>query len=154
MSLKPREVNLYMDVAKRMSQMSYATRLKVGAVIVKDSNIISYGWNGTVPGRDNCCEYNDMSLNNGILHVVTRTKPDVIHAEENSLLKLARQGISGAGASMFCTHSPCIVCARMMVTVGIRELYYRDVYRDDGGLDFLKETLGFNVHHVPIESNV
>jgi dCMP deaminase len=127
----------YMDVAKRAAQMSYAERRKVGAVIVKNGNIISTAWNGTPSGFDNCCE--DV-LDDG----TTKTKPSVVHSEMNSILKLAKGTESGNGATMYCTLSPCMDCAKAIQGAGIKEVFYDEVYRDASGIDFLKHC-GINV---------
>ncbi len=129
-SLSPRELSFYMDVAIRSAKMSRCEILKVGAVIVKKDNIISFSWNGTSPGDDNCCEH---SNDHGIL----TTKPEVIHAEENAILKLAKQGSSGKNSILVCTHAPCIDCATMIHSVGIKTVYYKDMYKNDDGLCFL-----------------
>lgn len=122
---------LYMDIAFRLSQMSYANKLKVGCVIVKDKRIISMSWNGTPSGTDNTCEY---EFNGNLV-----TKDAVIHAEENAILKLARDGQSGLDSVLYCTHSPCIDCAKMIYSIGIKQVYYKDDYRSVDGIDFLRE---------------
>ena len=121
--------------------MSSAVRLQVGAVVVKDNRIISIGYNGMPAGWTNVCE-----------EVVTptlpylqgdgptlKTKDEVIHAEANAIIKLARDGESGNGASLFCTHAPCIHCAKLIHGAGIKTVYYRESYRDTLGLDFLNK---------------
>lgn len=95
-----------MDLAQRISENSSATRLRVGSVIVKKNNIISVGWNGTISGwPSNNPETQEIIQNNGIFKVVTRTKPETIHAEMNSIVKLAKYGHSANGSSLFCTHA-------------------------------------------------
>jgi dCMP deaminase len=69
---------------------------------------------------------------------VTKTKDEVIHAEANAILKLARDGESGNDASLFCTHAPCVHCAKLIYGAGIKKVYYRHTYRDDLGLQFLE----------------
>jgi dCMP deaminase len=126
--MKEKWVNVYLEVAKVFANVSYAKRLKVGAVIVKDNRILSTGFNGTPAGWDNSCEdEND------------KTKSEVIHAEENSILKLARDGESGKDATMILTHSPCINCSRMIYSTGIKEVYYKDEYRSNDGIEFLNK---------------
>lgn len=127
-----RFIDLYMDIAIRTSKMSRAVRLQVGSVIVKDNRIISMGWNGTPAGWDNNCEYEEMP---GQL----KTKPEVLHAEMNALMKLARSTESGLNASMFVTHTPCINCAKGIYQAGIKEVYYNKNYRENDGVDFLKK---------------
>lgn len=157
--MKEKFIKLYGDIAKRVSDLSYAVRLKVGAIIVKDDRIISIGYNGMPSGWDNGCEYtefmpiNDPSVKfndypllgsfwiNG--HCVERryrlkTRPEVLHAESNALAKLAKSNESGDGADLFVTHSPCMDCAKLIYQSGIRRVYFGTHYRDNSGIDFLK----------------
>ena len=124
-----------MKTAENYASLSHALRLKVGAIIVKDSRVISIGYNGTPAGWDNNCEYmreDDV----GISYV---TKPEVIHAEANAISKLARSNESGENADMFITHAPCLECAKMIFSSGIRNVYYKDLYRSSAGLEFLQK---------------
>ena len=133
--MKQKWIDAFMDTAERFAQLSSAKRLQVGAVVVKDNRIISIGYNGMPSGWTNECE-------NIIQHsddtVTTVTKDEVIHAEANAIIKLARDGESGNGASLFCTHAPCIHCAKLIHGAGIKTVYYRESYRDTLGLDFLE----------------
>ena len=130
--MKANILQAHLDVAARYSQLSQARRLQVGAVVVKDDRIISIGYNGTPPGWDNNCEN---ELPDGSL----KTKPEVLHAEENAIGKLARSHESGEGASMFITHAPCAQCAKLILVSGIKSVFYRDTYRDDSGIKFLEK---------------
>ena len=87
---------MYMQIALLTSQRSYARRLKVGCVIVKNHSIISFGWNGMPTGYDNCCE---MEVDGRLV-----TRPEVQHAELNAIAKLAENGYSSKGAAIFITH--------------------------------------------------
>ena len=118
-----------MDVAERFAQLSYAKRLNVGAIVVKDDRIISIGYNGMPSGWDNDCE----DENN-------KSKPEVLHAESNAIAKLAKSNESGDNATLFCTHSPCIDCAKLIYQSGISTVYYKDNYRSNNGIDFLKKS--------------
>jgi len=133
--MKKEMILAHLDVAQRYSQLSRARRLKVGAVIVKDDRIISIGYNGTPPGWDNNCEY---VVHHIAAEPVLKTKPEVLHAEENAIGKLARSHESGDGAVMFLTHAPCAQCAKLILVSGIRQVFYRDTYRDDSGVLFLE----------------
>jgi dCMP deaminase len=117
---------LYQDLAERVSQESVAISRQVGAVIVAQSGMMSIGWNGTPSGFDNNCEYDDQ-----------RTKPEVIHAERNAIDKMTRQGVSTQGAILFTTTAPCIECAKSIAPVGISQVYYRDHFTNNDGIDFL-----------------
>lgn len=150
--MKQKFVNLYIDFAHRVSQLSYARRLKVGAVIVKDDTVISYGYNGTPSGWDNNCEMHPKIADPQTLEIIEKTdilvtKPEVLHAEMNSLMKLARGSNSGDGAVMFITHSPCMECAKGIYQSGIKHVYYRDQYRTNEGIEFL-EKCGIDVTKV------
>jgi dCMP deaminase len=133
--MKQKWIDAFMDTAERFAQLSSATRLKVGAVVVKDNRIISIGYNGMPSGWTNECE-------EIILHsddtVTTKTKDEVIHAEANAIIKLARDGERGNGSSLFCTHAPCIHCAKLIHGAGIEHVYFRHEYRDEAGIDFLE----------------
>lgn len=117
---------LYIDIADRIAQMSYAVRKKVGAIIVKDSNIISMGWNGMPTGYDNNCELPDGTTN-----------PLVLHAELNSLIKLTRSTSSSEGATLYVTMSPCPECAKLIIQAGIKQVFYKHQYRLTHGLEIL-----------------
>jgi len=123
--VKTKFIKAYMDVAKRFSQLSYAQRLKVGAIIVKDDRIVAYGYNGMPSGWDNNCEEEN------------KTRPEVLHAESNAIAKLARSNDSGLDADIFITHSPCIECAKLIYQSGIKRVYFGENYRNTDGLDFL-----------------
>ena len=152
-----------MDWAKRTAQLSHAVRLQVGAVIVKDDSVISYGYNGMPAGWDNNCEdkvwdkgaggwldpdefdakYPYEGWHEGAQRDVRyglKTKPEVLHAESNSLAKLAKSNNSGAGADLFVTHSPCLDCAKLIYQSGISRVWYGANYRDDSGIKFLEKS--------------
>ena len=124
-----------MDWARRAAQLSPARRLNVGAVIVKDDSVISYGYNGMPAGWDNNCE-DELQWPNGDIQFLT-TKPEVLHAESNAIAKLAKSTNSGLNADLFVTHSPCMECAKLIFQSGIRRVFYAEDYRDDSGIQFL-----------------
>lgn len=130
--MRDKFIEYYMDVAKRTALLSYAEKLKVGSIIVKEDRIISIGYNGTPSGFDNVAEY---FLEDGSL----KTKDEVIHAEMNAISKLAKSPESGVGAVMFITHSPCIQCSKGIYSSGIEEIYYSEEYRDSSGIKFLEK---------------
>jgi dCMP deaminase len=118
--------NLYLDLARRIAQESYCKRLQVGAVIVKDGNIISFGYNGTPSGLPNVCEENNVTL------------PTVLHAESNAITKACKSPISTQGATIYMTHSCCVECAKLIIQSGITKVYYLKDYRDMKGIDLLR----------------
>lgn len=162
--MKQKFIDLYMDWAKRTAQLSHARRLNVGAVIVKDDTVISYGYNGMPAGWDNDCEdkewmdrdaggwlnpdeiferwpyveYNEDAEEEYRYRL--KTKPEVLHAESNAIAKLAKSNNSGIGADLFVTHSPCIECAKLIYQSGIRRVWFGENYRDDAGINFLEKS--------------
>lgn len=163
--MKQKFIDYFMSIAEVTAGLSTAVRLKVGSVIVRDHKILATGYNGTPTGWDNTCEVTElMPWDSGpwldpteIWHqwplegrfwidgkeVYTRyrlkTKEIVLHSEANALTKIARSTESSEGATMFCTHAPCLQCAKLIYQSGISKLYYRNTYRDNSGLDFLEK---------------
>ena len=127
-----------MDWAHRAAELSYARRLKVGAVVVKDDTVISYGYNGMPAGWDNNCEFEFTDPQTRITELVTRA--EVLHAESNAVAKLAKSHNSGLGADLFVTHAPCIHCAKLIYQSGIARVWFGENYRDDAGIQFLKQS--------------
>jgi dCMP deaminase len=129
----------YMDTAERFGALSTAQKLQVGAIVVKDSRIISIGYNGMPSGWDNVCEDEIITEYESYTDSALVTKPEVIHAEANAIAKLAGSHESGRGAEMYITHSPCLECAKQIYTAGISKVYYKNEYRSMDGLEFLKK---------------
>ena len=125
--MKPHHVRMYMEMAEVSAKYSHATRLKVGSIFVRDNRILSIGINGTPPNDDNCCE----EIGSDGIQV---TKENVIHSEQAGIYKAARDGESLNGASLFVTHSPCFKCSLAIISVGIKEVYFRNQYREAKGI--------------------
>jgi len=139
--MKQKFVNLYMDWAERLAQLSHARRLQVGAVIVKDDTVISYGYNGMPAGWDNNCEYEIYEENgDDEPEVILKTRPEVLHAESNAVAKLAKSANSGHMADIFITHAPCLDCAKLVYQSGINRVYFGTAYRDNAGIEFLRRS--------------
>jgi len=134
--MKQKFIDAYMKTAEIFAELSSARRLHVGAIVVKDDRIISIGYNGMPSGWDNDCE---IELHQPIGRVDLVTRPEVLHAETNAIAKLAKSTESGDGAKMFITHAPCLDCAKLIYQSGINSVYYRNAYRNDDGIEFLKK---------------
>jgi len=129
----------YMRMAEELSKLSYAERKKVGCLIVKDTQIISEGYNGTPTGFDNACEYYS--------HVDEMyTKPEVLHAESNAITKLARSTNSSSDSTLYVTLAPCFDCSKLIIQAGVKRLVYKDTYRKDGLA--LLDKAGVNVSQI------
>jgi len=147
--------SVYMQNAYQFAELSYAERRKVGCVIVKDHQVISFGYNGTPHGFDNECEETDTmyyenpdiavdlmeqgyECNNGVCHKHgATTKPEVLHAESNAIMKVAKSTMSCNGAELYTTTCPCFGCAKLIIQAGISKVYYTETYRDMGGVELL-----------------
>lgn len=133
--MKEKHIKMYMKIAETVAAASYAKKLKVGAVAVKDNRILSIGYNGTPPGMDNNCEHEVVKEDGS---VVLETVKEVIHAEMNAIYKMARDGQHSEGATLFITHSPCFECAKAILSVGFDSVFYKEDYRNMDGVYFLK----------------
>ena len=117
----------FINIAKEVGTLSHCTRSKVGAVLVKDGNVISFGYNGTPAGMDNGCEENNV------------TKDEVIHAEMNAILKAAKSGNAVDGSTLYLSLSPCKNCCKLIVQSGIKRVVYLEEYRDLSPIEFLSK---------------
>ena len=113
--------DFYMNICSLIAQQSYADDRKVGAIIVKADNIISFSYNGTARGTNND----------------TQSNP-VLHAEAHAIAKVARSNLSCEGSTLYCTLSPCIDCSKLIYAAGISRVVYRDQYKCTKGLEFLR----------------
>lgn len=134
--MKEKHLDMYMKIAETVAAASYAKKLKVGAVAVKDNRILSIGYNGTPPGMSNVCEQT-VTKEDG--STALETVKEVIHAEMNLIYKMARDGQSAQGATLFVTHSPCFECAKAILSVGIKSVFYKEEYRNIEGVYFLRK---------------
>jgi|TARA_R110000868_G_scaffold158217_1_gene386193 dCMP deaminase len=138
--MKPKFIDYYMKVAELTSTLSYAKRLQVGSVIVKGNKILATGYNGMPSGWDNECETVEIVEIDEKFSKQLVTKQEVLHSETNAIAKVSASTESSEGAAMFCTHAPCINCAKLIYQSGINSLYYRNTYRDTSGIEFLEKS--------------
>jgi len=135
----PKQIDLdvtYLRMADEWAQLSKAVRRKVGCLIVKDDQIISDGYNGTPAGFDNTCEF----VNEGFLDRAEnklQTKPEVLHAESNALMKLAKSTNSSKDSTIYLTMSPCFDCAKLIIQAGVIRVIFSEKYRNQEGVKFL-----------------
>ena len=132
----------FMKMARLISEWSscYRQGRAIGAVIVKDKRIMTTGYNGAPAGLKTCRERGECMRDR--LGIASGTRAEMcyaIHAEQNAILQAAKLGISIDGGTMYCTHQPCSVCAKMIVNVGIRRVVYEHGYPDPFSLDIFAE---------------
>jgi dCMP deaminase len=146
----------YMQTAYQFAKLSYAKRRKVGCVIVKDKQLISFGYNGMPHGFDNQCEEietiyyenpdtaleliedHGYSCDSGCC-TRDRTRREVLHAESNAIMKVAKSTMSCEGAELYTTTCPCFDCSKLIIQAGISKVYYSEEYRDMSGVELLKK---------------
>ena len=140
--MKPKFAKAYMKIAHTFADLSYAKKLKVGAIVVKDARIISTGYNGMPSGWDNDCEKSVIEEGDYDPKLYYKTNDEVLHAESNALMKVAASNDSSFGATMFCTHTPCIECAKLIIQSGIKSIYIDYHYNaaKGCGLRFLQQS--------------
>ena len=125
-----------MQTAHNFASMSYCKRKQVGAVLGNNGRIVACGYNGTIPGADNCCEGPD-----------GQTSEFVLHAEQNLLTFCNREGLKTEGCTLYVTMAPCKTCSKLIASAGIREVFYDETYRDLDGVQFLKD-LGIKIEQI------
>lgn len=133
---------IYMDLAVNLAKRSHCVKAKVGAVLTKDTRIISLGYNGPPSGTHNCDEEWSET---GCARDLKGSCSLAIHAEENAILYAARNKAELDNATLYVTLSPCLPCARIIYTTGIKKVYYLHSYAEfkgissDEGIDFLRK---------------
>lgn len=139
---KPSFDEIYMELAENLAKRSHCVKAKVGAVLTKDTRIISLGYNGPPAGTHNC----DIEWpNTGCPRDSKGSCSLALHAEQNAILYAAKSNVSIEGSTLYVTLSPCISCARVIYTLGIKKVYYLHSYADykglasDEGVDFLQK---------------
>ena len=137
----------YLQMAETWGKLSKAERKKVGCLIVKDGQIISDGYNGTPAGYDNNCETVNENFH-PLAKNKLETRQEVLHAESNALMKLAKSTNSSADSTVYLTMSPCFECSKLMIQAGVKRLVYSEAYRNSDGIEFLKEN-GIEICHYP-----
>lgn len=122
----------FMELTELVATWSSCVRRQVGAIIVKDKRIMTTGYNGAPAGLKTCVEKNECMRNT--MNIPSGTHAELCfaaHAEQNAIIQAAREGISIIGATLYCTHQPCVVCAKMIINAGIKEVIYKEGYPDE-----------------------
>jgi dCMP deaminase len=129
----------FMKAARLVSERSSCLRRNVGAVLVKDKQILATGYNGAPSGIDHCevsgCLRQKLNVPSGQRHEICRG----LHAEQNVILQAARHGVSVKGSILYITHTPCSICAKMIINAGITEIVTGEEYPDKMASQFLKQ---------------
>lgn len=129
----------FVRIAHLVSERSTCLRRKVGAILVKDKRILVTGYNGAASGLRHCeevgCLREKMNVPPGERHEICRG----LHSEQNAIIQAATFGLSIKGSSLYCTHQPCVLCAKMIINAGIKDVIYSGGYPDELAFEMLKE---------------
>lgn len=133
----------FMELAHTIGGWSscYQENRKIGAVIVRNKRILTTGYNGAPAGIVSCAERGECMRRN--LNIPSGTRQELcyaIHAEQNAIIQAAKLGVSIEGATMYCTHQPCVICAKMIVNSGIARVIYGEGYPDEFSLEIFKQS--------------
>ncbi len=120
----------FMEIAHLVKRRATCLRRQVGAVIVKDRNILATGYNGAPSGVEHCaergCLREKLGIPSGERHEICRG----LHAEQNAIIQAAKHGTSIEGATLYCTNQPCSICAKMIINAGVKQIVFQDGYPD------------------------
>ncbi len=141
----------FMQITQVVAQRSTCLRRQVGAIIVRNKQILSTGYNGSPKGLEHCkikgCLRQELQIPSGQRHEICRA----VHAEQNAVIQAAVNGVSISGAVLYCTNSPCSICAKILVNAEIKKIYVADDYQDDLAKQILQEA-GVELIHLKLES--
>jgi len=141
----------FMDITKLVATRSTCLRRQVGALLVKDRNILATGYNGVPSGITHCntvgCLRAQLNIPSGERHELCRG----LHAEQNAIIQAARHGINIDGATLYCTTMPCIICTKMIINAGIGAVVYTEGYADELAREMIEEA-GIKVIHFIAEN--
>lgn len=139
----------FFEITKMVATRSTCLRRQVGAVIVKDKRILTTGYNGVPSGLRHCaetgCLRDQLKIPSGERQEICRG----VHAEQNALIQAARFGISLEGSTVYVTHHPCIVCAKLIINAGIKTIKYLEAYPDELSKELLAEACIEVVKYTP-----
>lgn len=133
----------FIDMAQLVSTWSscFQTNRQVGAVIVKNKRVMTTGYNGAASGIKSCkergsCLRRELNITSGTRHEICYAT----HAEQNAIIQAAKLGVCIDGATLYCTHQPCVICAKMIINSGIKRIVYKDGYPDEFSMQLLRES--------------
>lgn len=142
----------FLRIAQLASTRSTCIRRHVGAVLVKEKKILATGYNGAPSGISHCadvgCLRDEEQVPSGQRHELCRG----LHAEQNAILQAAYHGVSIQGSVLFCTNFPCVICSKMLINAGIRQIFYLEGYPDPLSEKMLKEA-GMDLHQIEMEDD-
>lgn len=130
----------FVALTRNVGDWSSCFRRKVGAIIVKDKRVMTTGYNGAPSGINSCLERGECIREK--MQIPSGTRAELcfgVHAEQNAIIQAARYGININGATLYCTHQPCVICAKMIINAGIRRVVYCEGYPDEFSMRLFSE---------------
>lgn len=130
----------FMELTELVGTWASCFRRKVGAIIVKDKRVLTTGYNGAPAGISSCMERGECLREK--MNIPSGTRAETCyaaHAEQNAIIQAARYGANIDGATLYCTHQPCVICAKMIINAGIRRVVYKEGYPDEFSIELFKE---------------
>jgi len=150
---RPSWDDYFLKITMLVAERSTCLRHHVGAVLVRDRRVLATGYNGAARGQKDClelgCLRDEQGIESGTRHEVCRA----IHAEQNAIIQASLHGVSTAGATMYCTHSPCLICAKIIVNAGIERVVSFNEYSDKNTSDLFREA-GIRIDVFPMPDPV
>ncbi|MCB8816245.1 deoxycytidylate deaminase [Desulfosporosinus shakirovi] len=136
---RPSWDSYFIQMAQVVARRSTCLRRQVGAVMVKDKQILSTGYNGSPSGLQHCdevgCLRQSLGVPSGERHEICRA----VHAEQNALVQAAKHGVAIAGADLYTTHQPCVLCTKLLINAGIKRVIYTHSYPDHLAVEMARE---------------
>lgn len=129
----------FMAITDQVAERATCKRRHIGAILVKDKRILATGYNGTPAGLAHCDEVGCLREQRGIPSGTQHELCRGIHAEQNAVIQAARHGIAIDGATVYCTHQPCVLCAKILINAGVTDIVYREPYPDELATEMLAE---------------
>ncbi|MCD4801151.1 MAG: cytidine/deoxycytidylate deaminase family protein [Methanococcoides sp.] len=148
MTERPSIDEYFLEIASVVSKRSTCLRNKVGAVIVRNKRILSTGYNGAPSNMEHCLEIGCIRQQNNIASGTRHEKCRAVHAEQNAIIQAALHGVGIGGATVYCTHQPCILCAKMIINSNITKVVYSTSYPDTDTQEFFNAA-GVEMVYIP-----
>ncbi len=130
----------FMELTEQVGSWASCIRRKVGAIIVRDKRVMTTGYNGAPAGISSCVERGKcLRIENNIPSGTHAELCYAAHAEQNAIIQAAKYGVNIDGATLYCTHQPCVICAKMIINAGIKRVVYKEGYPDEFSMKLFEE---------------
>jgi dCMP deaminase len=128
----------FLNIAEVVGTRATCLRKHVGAVIVREKQILATGYNGAPAGMEHCLDLGCIRIQENIPSGTRHEKCRAVHAEQNAIIQAAVHGVTIVGGTLYCTHQPCILCAKMIINAGLKRVVYENEYPDKEAIEFFK----------------